>query len=218
MDAILVVLGIIFVIGFTVGLAKWADHRRKEAFCKAATELGLDFFPKGSSQLQSQLAGFKLFNTGRRRTLSKLIQGESDEVAISIFDYRYTTGSGKHSHTYQQTVAVLSSPALRVPEFTLRPEILLDKLGGMIGLRDFDFASHPKFSSMYVLKGANEKRIRTLFKPEVLAYFEQRKAINVEAIAGKLVVFRPRRKIAPAELKNFLSQAYEIYGMIVDNL
>ena len=74
--------------------------------------MGLEFFPDGSEALQSELSVFKLFNSGRGRQLSKLIKGESDEVQISIFDYQYTTGSGKSSHTHVQTVAAMQSPAL----------------------------------------------------------------------------------------------------------
>lgn len=217
MDIALLIGGVIAGIGLIVGYAFWADKKRREGLQRVAEEMGLEFFTEGSSTLQSQLTGFKLFRTGRSRKMSKLIQGASDEVQISIFDYRYTVGGGKNSHTYSQTVAALQSRELSVPDFTLRPESMLDKLGGMIRMSDIDFDSHPKFSSTYLLKGPNENAIRALFGPQLLSYFEQQSGICVEAAPGMLILFRTGRKISPAGIKEFLSKGYEVYGMLVDS-
>ena len=205
MNVTLVIFGIVLVIGFTIGYAIWTDRKRTEGLQQVATELGLEFFPDGSSQLKAKLGGFKLFRRGRGQKLAKLIQGESDEVTISIFDYRFTTGSGKQSQTHNQSVASLSSRKLKIPDFTMRPQVFLDRLGGIIGLTDINFDSHPQFSSKYVLKSSNEKRVRELFNAELLSYFEQRNAVNVEAAFGMVIIFGAGRNIAPADVKEFLS-------------
>lgn len=218
MYLVLAIIGVGLVISFTICYVIWADRKRTEGLQYVATELGLEFFPDGSKQLQAELGRFNLFKRGRGKKLAKLIQGASDDVSISIFDYRFTTGSGKQSRTYNQSVAALSSQKLTIPDFTMRPEGLLDRLGGMIGFANIDFDTHPKFSSLYVLKGSSEEKVRQFFKPELLSYFEQRKVVNVEAAFGMIIIFAPGRNIAPSDIKEFLSLAYEVYGAIVDSL
>jgi hypothetical protein len=192
------------------------ERKRQEGWKSAAAELGLEFFPHGATELQSQLSVFGLFQSGRARQLQRLIQGESDELVISIFDYRYTTGSGKSTHTYQQTVVGLRSQRLNVPAFSMRAENMLDKLGGLVGLADVDFESNPKFSSMFVLKGPNEEAIRSFFKPSILSFFENYKGLSVEAVAGAAIIYYPGKRVPPNEIKNYMSKAYEIYGVLVD--
>lgn len=218
MQVILIIIGIIVLIGAIVGFAYWTDKKRREALQQAATELGLEFFPDGSETLQAELSGFKLFNSGRSRKLSKLIKGESDEVQLSIFDYQYTTGSGKHSHTHHQTVASMQSTSLRICDFTMRPENMLDRLGSMIGIDDIDFDSHPNFSKMFLLKASTETAVRQLFKPALLEYFEGMKGISVEGLPGQIIIYRQGKRTAPTEIKSLLTEAYEVYGIFVDNI
>ena len=55
----------------------------------------------------SELSHLPLLSRGRARRLVNLIQGETDEAELAIFDYRYTVGSGKNSQTHRQSVALL---------------------------------------------------------------------------------------------------------------
>ena len=215
----LIFFGIAAVIAISFGVYSYfADKKRKEGLQAVASELGLEYFLDGSVELQEQLSAFKLFNTGRARKLTKLIRGDSDEVRISIFDYQYTTGRGKHSKNHYQTVAALQSRALDITDFLIRPEGMLDKLGGVMGFQDIDFDSHPNFSKMFVLQGSNEEAVRSMFKPAILEFFEGKKGINAAAHSGTIIIFRPGRFIKTPEIKNFLGEAYEVYGAIVDNL
>ena len=217
MEAVIVIVVIVLLIGGAIGWGLYADKKRKEALEVIATEMGLDFLPDGSTELHNQLSGFKLLNSGRAKKLTKLIRGQSDEVMISIFDYQYTTGSGKHSKTHYQTVAALQSPRLGIPDFTMRPENMFDKLGGMIGLQDIDFDTHPMYSKMFVLKGSNETAIRQTFKPPILEFFQNKKGISVEGDRGTIIIYRPGRFVKPDQIKDFLGEAYEVFGVFADN-
>ena len=93
----LVVFGLTSIVISIIAVANAMDRKRRAALQKVADKLGLDFYPKGSEKLESDLQKFVLTNKGRDRKLTKLIQGQSDEVKISIFDYQYTVGSGKSS-------------------------------------------------------------------------------------------------------------------------
>ena len=216
MDVVLIFLAFAIFIGGGIWYSMHAAKKRREGFIQAAEQMGLQSYPDGDSELMDRFAGFKLFSRGRARKMKNAILGDSGEVKIAIFDYQFTTGNGKQTQTHYQSVVSLQSNEIQCPDFTMRPENMLDKIGGAIGLQDIDFDSHPNFSKMFVLKSSDEPGIREYFKPSLLEFFETKKGISVEAAHGALFFYRPSRKIKPEEIKDYLAQAYEVYGALVD--
>lgn len=181
-----------------------------------AESMGLTFIPDGDADLLDRLSVFKLFNQGHSRKMKNLIQGDSGEVNIAIFDYQYTTGGGKNQQTHLQSIVALQSNQLVCPDFTMRPERMFDKLGSALGFQDIDFESHQMFSSSFVLQGSDEAAIRKYFDQSVLDFFSAKPGISVEAQTGTLFFYRARQRIQPREIKDNLAQAYEVFGMMVD--
>ncbi|MEZ6095544.1 MAG: hypothetical protein R3C03_15155 [Pirellulaceae bacterium] len=211
----LMVGGILAAIGLFVWWAHVMEKKRREALAAMAEQMGLMYKQDGDGELHQRIGGFSLFNQGHSRKLYNVILGETDEVRIAIFDYQYTTGSGKHKTTHSQTVASLESPRLHVPDFSMRPEGFFDKIGGVMGFQDIDFEDHPEFSNAFVLKGPDEDRIRRFFNKDLLDFFAEQKGCMVEAESGRMIYYRKGRR-KPDELQTVLSEAYQIYGMIVD--
>lgn len=216
MDVVLIFGAFALFVGGGILYSMHQAKKRREGFIQAAEQMGLQSYPDGDSELFDRFAGFRLFSKGRARKMKNVVQGDSGEVKIAIFDYQYTTGSGKQTRTHYQSVISLQSQEIRCPDFTMRPEGMLDKIGGAIGLQDIDFDSHPNFSKMFVLKSSNQTAIREYFKPPLLEFFETKKGISVEAAHGALFFYRPSKKISPEEIKDYLAQAYEVYGAMVD--
>ena len=169
-------LAIILVIGAVIGGVIWVSHlqdkKRTEKLRQIADEMGLPFYPQGNDSLISELSNFPLFSEGRSKKIKNMLHGETSEVEVGIFDFRYTTGSDKSSHTHKQSVAYFRSPELDYPDFALRPEHLFHRIGGVFGYQDIDFESHPRFSKSYLLRGNSEHKIRLLFNDEILAFFD----------------------------------------------
>lgn len=205
----------IFVI---VGMfrAKRLAKKRLAAMEEMANELGLSWFQSGTLEQTESHSGFNLFSQGRAREMSNLIEGVTDEVRICIFDYQFTTGHGKHKRTVQQTVASLSSGQLNCPLFSMRPEGIFDRVGGMLGFQDIDFDSHPEFSRLFVLKGSNEEAIRNFFRPPVLEFFETQRGISVEGKGNTMCFFRAGKIVAADQITDLLSDAYRVFGCLVD--
>ena len=213
---ILVFLAIaLFIVGGIV-FAIWQERKRRKELGEIAESLGLEYMPDGNNQLLSHISDFALFNSGRSRKNTKVISGETDEVRIAIFDYQYTTGSGKNSHTHHQSVVALQSSKLMMPRFRMRPEGMFDKLGSLVGANDIDFDSHPNFSRMFVLKGDDEEAIRKFFTNDLLNFFEDYTGYSVEGRDGALILYRPGKRIKPAEIKDYLAKAYEVFGYVAD--
>jgi hypothetical protein len=206
---------IVFVVGGII-YSMYAEKKRREQLQESADEMGLIFFLEGDDILFNRLSAFSLFNQGRGQKMTNLIQGDSGEVKIAIFDYQYTTGSGKNSHTHRLSIACLESPNLNCPDFTMRPEGMFDKIGGALGFQDIDFDSHPTFSDLFVLKSSDEQAVRNYFNPKLLEFFETKKGISVEAQPGMMFFHRAGRRVKAVELKDLLSDAYEVFGYMVD--
>lgn len=219
MEALIPILIFGTVVVLIAGGIWWGSYlgkKRREAFESSAHEMGLSFYPHGKDDLMSSLAGFQLFSRGRARKMNNLVEGVTDEVRIAIFDYQYTTGSGRSQTTTAQTVAALQSPQLGCPDFSMRPESVFDRVGGMLGFQDIDFESHPEFSRLFVLKGSDEEAVRTMFTPSLLEYFESRPGISVEGFGQNMCFFRSGKKVPPDKLKELLADAYEVFGHLAD--
>jgi hypothetical protein len=207
------------VAGLVVGVIYASvvmEKKRTKKVEEIAGGMGLVFSATGDSNLQSRLGAVNLFTHGRDRRLINLVSGATEECTISIFDYQYTTGSGKHSQTHKSTIAALESTNLKNPAFTLRPEDLFDKIGGMLGFQDIDFPDHEEFSRSFVLKGPEEAEIRSFFNKTLLDFFSERAGSSVEAIPGMMIYYIPGRRRKPEEFAALLEEAYKVFGAIVD--
>jgi hypothetical protein len=216
----LIPLAIVVIVVALLGIFGWISHKQeKERTAKIgqlAASMGLEFRPLGDLDLSQRLGILPLFKLGHSRKLTNLLTGETDECRISIFDYRYTTGGGKSSHTTKLTIAALESKRLRIPAFTLRPENFFDKIGGLLGLQDIDFADNLEFSKTFVLKSAEEEKTRELFNRQLQDFFLEREGCCVEAFPGIMVYYIPRSRRKPEEFPGLLEEAYQVFGVIVD--
>ena len=188
------------------GIKRVADYRVQ------AELMGLQFIEDPNGEAYHQFDNFKLFNRGKKRRVSNLIEGDSGDLKISIFDYRFVTGGDKNKVLYRQTVAALRSEQLCFPEFSLRPEIFLDKLGPALGLQNIDFDSHPEFSKRFVLEGPDEAAIRSFFTPAVLEFFENNPCHSLEAHNDTMFFYHENKLRKVEELKELLAQAYEAFA------
>ncbi len=140
--------------------------------------------------------------------------GKADGASVSFFDYRYTTGSGKSSHTWNQTVAIFPS-AGALPEFLLAPEHWWDKIGALLGHKDINFEASPDFSTHYLLKGPNETAIRSAFGAEALGYFAQNLGWSAEVKDGALAVYRVGSRPKPEEMQTYVAEVAAVRRALV---
>jgi hypothetical protein len=197
----------IFAVSFVM------DRRRRRQMAELAARLHMSYAEEDSGAFMHELAGFQLFSHGRSRKITNIIRGASGGLDVAMFDYRYTTGSGKHSHTHSQSVLAFFTGQLVLPRFCLRPEQFFDKIGQVFGCDDIDFPSHPGFSGRYLLKGENEEQIRTMFSAQVLQYFEGQSGLSVEGAGSVLIFYRAGRKLPVKGMEAFLKEGFTVFGL-----
>src|SRR5688572_23461862 len=213
MEVALIIIGVVALVGGLIWLGHYMEKKRTEKMKAAAASLGLAFEAEQAPDLITALAHFPLFQSGHSKRLRNVIAGNESGIEFKVFDYRYTTGSGKNSHTWHQTVMVLRSQRLRVPSFTLRPENIFHKIGTAFGYQDIDFDSHPTFSKKYLLRGEIEGEVRNTFAPHVLDYFDQNHNLNLEALQGELIFYRAMRQLKPEELRPLIDDGMRIHHL-----
>lgn len=201
-----IMLGVYFI-------SRRRQRLRTEAFGHVAAELGLDFTPEVGESYVETLDHFDLFSKGRAKKAANLIHGTSHDRGLAIFDYRYTTGSGKHAHTWHTTVFQVQFDGPALPRFSLRAENLLDKIASKFGSHDIDFDSHPQFSRKYLLRGENEPEVRSVFTVPILEYFEARPGLNIEAWEQTLLFYRLGKRVKPEEINNFLADGLTLLAL-----
>lgn len=209
-----IIIGLI-IVGSMGWYSSHQAKKRTEACQVQAGAMGLEF-AETADELIERLGDFALFKRGRRKKTRNVLTGDAGDVKISIFDYRYTTGSGKNKRIHKQTVVLLESANVQAPSFSMRQQGFFDKFGKVLGFQDIDFTSHPKFSKMFVLQGPDEEAVRRFFTPGLLEFFETQESVNVEGGSGRVMIYNGRKLLPPEEAKDGLAKAYEVYGHIVD--
>ena len=183
------------------------ERERTLALKSAATLLGWQFTEEVPVDYLPNLFSFALFSQGHSKQIKNLMTGERNGVKAAFFDYNYTDGYGKHSHTYYQSVAYFEPRDLSLPYFSLRPEGLLHKVITALGYQDIDFVNRPVFSNQYLLRGTGEMAIRNTFSDELLAFYEANPGMSTDGGGNQLFIFRQSYRMPPHEVVAFVEGA-----------
>ena len=208
--------GFFAFIGLILVLAYRQEKARTEALKRTAEELGFTFSPDHQPLVMQELSALELFSRGRSRKLYNLMRGANPDTAVSVFDYKYTTGSGKNSSTHQQTVVCFDSDQLHLPTFTLQPEGMFHKLFSVFGYQDIDFGDFPNFSNRYLLRGSSEAAIRDFFDAPLVGALERLSGVTIEGHDRRLIYYRPANRPKPEEVRRLLEEAFEVFALFRD--
>ena len=207
-------LGLIFaIVGFSLVVSSMRAKKRTKALHAAAGERNLAFFEQDDLGLLPSLNAFPLFSKGHGKKISNVIQGDTEDIDIYVFDYQYTTGHGNSRNTARQTVMLFRTEAYRLPSFALRPENVFHKFGSLFGYQDIDFEHAQAFSSKYLLKGEDEAAVRDLFTQNVLFTYEENPGWCAEGEADTLIVYRVSKRGAPDDVTVFMEDGIKFFAL-----
>jgi len=210
---LLAVLGVVVVVVVVIILGYYQNQKRMEEMRALAARQGYRYTER-DDVLAGALAEFALFSRGHSRRATNVLSTAADGIVVTVADYRYVTGYGKHQQTHRGSVLLLESGQLDLPAFILRPEGLGQKLAGLLGQQDIDFEGHPDFSKVYLLQGPDEARIRALFGQETLAFFARRPGLCVEGQGPRMLYSRANRCLAPEEIPSFVEDGLAILRLL----
>ena len=202
-------------IAALVAVVFYLPYLRRKALSELAASMGLLLTENGPESYYLEQTGLGIFNMGRARKASNLIEIRGSGSDMSFFDYHYTTGRGKNSHIHNFTLALFDLKTPKIPAFELKPEGFIYKIGELIGFKDIDIPSSPLFSDKYRLTGPNEIEILSFFNPGTVAYFEQHLGWQVQGAGRYLLVLKGARPIKPADYQSFMEEAKNLVSSIV---
>jgi hypothetical protein len=207
------IAGAVILIGGILAFFILKERKRTEVLGFTAEEMGLAFSPKVDRTFLSTMPEFHLFSRGRSKRVSNLMEGTFGGTRALVFDYKYTTGGGKNSHTYRQTVICFELQNTLLPSFSLRPENVLHKLGSRLGYQDIDFEDYPEFSARYLLRGSDEEAIRNVFTDSILSFYEMASRLCTEGNGSRMLFYRQSKRVRPEELQMLLEEGLEALSL-----
>ncbi len=214
-------------------------HRRGQSnkLADLAQQMGWSFSDE-DDHLLSNLWGFELSKETFKRRVGReiadvldpgpgrLSSGQEYEVRMFRF-WQHTENDydsfspAKSGKLAEQTVIWFRSPQLSLPSFVMRPEHVFHKIGSAFGYQDIDFDSNrtaADFSKKYLLRGADEHAIRSLFKNDVLDFFATHPGKPVlEGRGDRLILYRPGQLIRPENISVFLEEGLEVFRLFVSS-
>ncbi len=202
----LLVAGVVAAVGLAIYTAWQMDKKRTDGLRQAALAMGFTFAERDDAVLAH---AFPAFDRGHSRKAKNVMTGQAGGRPVTPFDHQYTISSGKNSHTHRQTVALFEGTG-SLPAFSLGPENFFHKIATSLGYQDIDFDEHPEFSQHYLLRGADEAAIRTVFNADILAFLSQERGWTVQAAGGAMLVMRAAKRCDPGQAPAFLADCLRI--------
>src|SRR6266566_2232324 len=178
--------------------------KRMQIMQGAAAQLGWTFSAQAPWNYIPGLDRFSLFSQGNGKQIKNMMYGEASGTKAAVFDYIYTTGSGKSSSTHYQSVVYLEPANLNLPYFSLRPEGIMSKVYSAFGYQDIDFGQRPEFSRQYLLRGQDEQAIRRTFNDQLLAFYESYPGTSTDGGGNQLFVYRGGYRLQPQGIRPYV--------------
>jgi hypothetical protein len=197
-------------------IVRAAEQQRCDQLQAIANRMGFVFSAGADAGLLGRMSGLSLCSKGHGRTAYNAMQRRIHDIDVTLFDYRYTTGSGKHHQTHSQTVALFETDRLRLPRFTLCPQHFFHRIASALGSQDIDFEAHPVFSESYRLQGPDEEGIRRMFDEEALLYYTRHSNLHTEGDGQRLIVYRGRSRVDPQQMEAFLQQGLDVLDAFME--
>jgi hypothetical protein len=217
------VLGVLFFIVVAIIIAGiiWLHFYfrkiRRQKLAAIAQHLGLTYYPGGYCDLEDRYDFFELFQRGGNRHSYDLIAGHIEEVEVMLFDFSYTTGSGKNRTTHRRTACVLEVPTHHYfPYVIIRPESFFDKIASAVGFNDIDFES-VEFSKKYFVKSKDRRFAYDIIHPRMMEYLLSVGSVCIE-IANRAVLVHHDTRLSPGEWVELYGRAREFLDRVPERL
>ncbi|PZR73670.1 MAG: hypothetical protein DLM73_09945 [Chthoniobacterales bacterium] len=210
---------VLLVVGATAlcGLVLYADYVRSNKIEAFARSLGVPFRRKPTGSDNALPIGCSLENKGRNHIIANVLEAlHTDELVLTLFDYQYTVGFGRQSQNYNQTIARMQAPLLKLPYFNLYPETIFAKMGKVFGASDINFSDAPEFSDNYILRGGDEAALRAIFTPALRQFLEPLQHLSIEGADDVLFLYRWQRRTKPRDLAAAIEQNKRLLALLFE--
>lgn len=201
---LVITFGAIFI--FFGSIYSKIDNR----FYQQIAELnGYSYEPKGSID-----AIGRIFNAGYNRRFEDIITGQFENHPLKIFNYRFTTGTGKsrteHGFTICELIFQARIPNIVLDAHNLQPYILFDSELKKLSLEG-DFH---KYFTLYCKPGEEIEALQ-IFTPDIMHEFiEKSKIFDLEFVGDRIYIVSPRIIKNRVEILSMFGFAHHIISRL----
>lgn len=194
---ILIIVVVCLGLGLLFGFRK--NPIRARILRNFAKRKHLSYYEENRSLVSSlHRQGFSLVREKGNRFFYNILSNQIADLEIIIADYH-----SKGRFTTIETVAILRTHLLGLPEFHLHPSDWMDDVALFFSDLDINTTEYPAFAKHYLLDGPDRHAIQRMFTPEVLTYFNQRLDLNIQVRGSTFLLFYPGSQIEVDDIENF---------------
>ena len=186
----------------------YASAKRRKELAAWAQSHGLSFQPLKHYGIEERFGQFKCLGRGQSRYAQNIMEGELFGLAMTAFDYHYSTGSGKNRSDHYFSAVVAASPIALKPLY-IRRERFFDKLTEFVGFDDIDFES-AEFSRKFYVKSPDKRWAYDVIHQRMMEYLLASPEFAVQFDGPHIMAWRSRT-IKPAD---FQAAAEHLRGIL----
>jgi hypothetical protein len=206
---LLVVVGVIVA---ALSLQAYLNNLRRQMWRQLAARYGFCYYPLDPFDIP-QRNQFHLFSLGHRQKAYNCLEGKYLGLPVIVFDYQYTTGSGK-SETTHYVSALLARLDFYCPYLIIRPEGMLDRFAALFGFDDINFESD-EFNRAFSVKGDDKKFAYDICHPEMMLFLLQDRSMAWELRGLDLLLYSwNERKFDAGKVDRCLRLASEFVARV----
>ncbi len=192
------------------------EKKRGEQLQLLAQQFKLGYQKDDTNRILKVVKKFKMLSIGRKHKIYNILLKESNDITILLFDFKYTTGSGKNSSTQYRSIAYVKSKHFELPYFSIGPENFFHTIGKFFGYKDINFEMYPEFSKKYLLKGEDELSIERIFNRKIINFFLKKSKFSMEADRQEFVMTQGYRRKKIDEIEGFLREVIEVGQLFLE--
>jgi hypothetical protein len=167
----------IVIVGIIIAVNAYLQYQRREMWRQIAERYGLRYYSADPFNLPDRYQ-FALFQHGHSKKVYNCLDGKYEGVPVTLFDYRYVTGSGKSQQTHDLS-AVLAELQIDCAHLVIRPEGVLDRFAALFGFGDIEFESD-EFNRAFNVKGDDKKFAYDICHPDMMEFLLQNRTMTWE--------------------------------------
>ncbi|MGH1335939.1 MAG: SulP family inorganic anion transporter [Aureispira sp.] len=138
---------------------------------------------------------------------------EWETCDITFGESRLFSNKGRHT-----SVAILHLP-FNAPSFVLQEEILADRIGVKLALReeDINFDQHPSFSNRFLLQGDDKEGIRKFFNDVLIKFLNDNPYYQLECNGAMLLILKDMRFSSPLEMRRLHEFSQQLAEILLES-
>jgi len=183
---LIVVIGVVLI-----AVAIWFGAKRRKELAEWASGKGLAFRPGRDGGFDERYRAFGCLRRGHSRGALNIAEGDWNGRAVTAFDYRYVTGSGKNRQTHHFSAIILRSHVVLQP-LRIRSENVFDRVTEFFGLDDIDFES-AEFSRAFHVKAPDKRWAYDVLHQRTMEYLLSMPRFSIQFDNRHVIAWRNRR-------------------------